>query len=280
MTNIIAIACQKGGVGKTTTAINLATALALVGQRVLVVDLDPQANCTTGFGLPIETAPDISHLFTDLLRQAEPHLDRVIVPVPNLPSRNDGGAPRLDLIPSGMGLELAADTMQAVSLGRELFLANVLKLVEDQYDTVFIDAPPRLGVLTTNALAAAQSVIIPTQAEPWAAQGIAIILRQILGVRQFLNRQLLVKGILFTMVQNTQVQRETISAIMGELGQQYHIFRHYIPRNTDLAAAAGHGQPALVSHPRSAGAQAYWKLARLAFPASFPEEVADVQAAG
>ncbi len=280
MAEIVAIACQKGGVGKTTTAINLSTALALAGQRVLVVDLDPQANCTTGFGFPLENEWDISHLFEDMIRQAEPRIDRVLQRVPNLPFTNDGSAARLDLLPSGMSLELAADTLQAVSLGRELILSNVLKLVQADYDIVFIDAPPRLGVLTTNALAAANSVIVPTQPEPWAAQGLAIILRQIVRVREYLNRQLRVKGILFTMVQNTQVQRETIAAIIQQLGRQYHIFRHYIPRNTDLAASVGHGQPALVSHPRSAGAQAYRALAEIAFPHVFSKEVADAEAAG
>jgi chromosome partitioning protein len=277
--DIITIACQKGGVGKTTSAINLSTALALAGRRVLVVDLDPQANCTTGFGVAMESGPDISILFEDMIRQAEPRLDLVRRPVPGLPALADGTMPRLDLIPSGMSLELAADTMQAVSLGREMFLANLLKLIEADYDEIFIDAPPRLGVLPTNALAAASSVIIPTQAEPWAAQGLAIILRQIVRTREYLNRQLAVKGILFTMVQNTQVQRETITAIIEQLGHQYHIFRHYIPRNTDLAAAAGYGRPAIISHPRSAGAQAYHKLARLAFPASFPKEVTGAEAA-
>jgi chromosome partitioning protein len=279
MAEIVAIACQKGGVGKTTTAINLSTALALAGQRVLVVDLDPQANCTTGFGLPLESEWDISHLFEDLIRQAEPRIERVLTPIRNLPPLADGTEPRLDLLPSGMSLELAADTMQAVSLGRELFLANLLKLLRPNYDVVLIDAPPRLGVLTTNALAAARNVIVPTQAEPWAAQGLAIILRQIGRVREYLNRQLAVKGILFTMVQNTQVQRETIAAIIQQLGRQYPIFQHYIPRNTDLAASAGHGQPALLSHPRSSGAQAYRVLAQLAFPHAFQKEVADAEAA-
>jgi chromosome partitioning protein len=178
-----------------------------------------------------------------------------------------------------MSLELAADTLQAVSLGRELFLTNLLKLMRHDYDEIFIDAPPRLGVLTTNALAAANSVIVPTQAEPWAAQGLAIILRQIVRVREYLNRHLTVQGILFTMVQNTHVQRETIAAIMGELGRQYHIYRHYIPRNTDLAAAAGLGRPAIISHPRSTGAQAYLALARIAFPHSVPKEVGSAETA-
>jgi len=263
---VIAIACQKGGVGKTTTAINLATLLALAHQRILVVDLDPQANCTAGFGLPLERGPTIATLFDDQLRHADPRFGEVIQAVPNLPRRTGHHAPALDLIPSGMALELTADTLQASSLGRELYLANLLKLLQPRYDHIFIDAPPRLGVLTTNALAAADRVIIPTQAEPWAAQGIAIILRHIASVRALLNPQLAINGILFTMVQDTVVQRETIAAVTTELRGRVSVFRSYIPRNTDLAAAAGLGLPGVVSAPRSAGARAYMQFVRSLFP--------------
>jgi len=263
---IIAIACQKGGVGKTTTAINLATVLALHGQRILVVDLDPQANCTTGFGLPFDTGVSIATLFNDQLRHAEPRLAEVIRAVPNLRHHAGHPSPVLDVIPAGIELQGTVEALRASSLGRELYLAQLLRLVQPRYDHIVIDTPPQLGVLTTNALTAADSVIIPAQPEPWAAQGIAILLRHIASVRSVLNAHLAIKGILFTMVQDTVVQRQTLTAIAMELHNRVAIVRSYIPRNTDLAAAAGLGVPGVIAAPRSTGARAYVHAARLLFP--------------
>jgi chromosome partitioning protein len=241
---IYALANQKGGVGKTTSAVNLAACLAEAGERCLLVDLDPQANATSGLG---QRANGIST--HDLLDG---------IPLRDLakPTR----FANLDLVPAKP--ELAADAVNLSALeGGERYLADALGgTATDAYSFVFLDCPPAFGPLTVNALAAADRVIVPVQAEYYALEGLSQLLGSINLVKARLNPELSVAGILLTMVDGrtrlaSQVEEE-LRRHFGEL-----VFTTSVPRSVRLAEAPSHGLPAIAYDRRSTGAQAYWKVA-------------------
>jgi chromosome partitioning protein len=241
---VYAVANQKGGVGKTTTAVNLAACLAEAGERCLIVDLDPQANATSGLG---RRANGVST--HDLLDG---------VPLAQLARPTD--FPNLDLVPARA--ELAADAVQLSAIaGGERYLADaLLPPATDPYGFVFLDCPPAFGPLTVNALAAADRVIVPVQAEYYALEGLSQLLGSINLVKARLNPRLAVAGILLTMVDgrtrlSAEVQRE-LRRHFGDL-----VFAASVPRSVRLAEAPSHGLPAIAYDRRSSGSEAYWKVA-------------------
>jgi chromosome partitioning protein len=243
MGTIYALANQKGGVGKTTTAVNLAACLAEAGERTLVVDLDPQANATSGLG---ERANGMSS--ADLLDGA---------PLAEVVRRTRFA--NLDLVPSRPDLAGAA-----VDLARrdeaESYLAGGLAPAADAYAFVFVDCPPALGSLTVNALAAADRVLVPVQAEYYALEGLSQLLDSVRAVRARLNPRLTVAGVLLTMVD----ARTRLSAdVAAELTRHFDglLFETAVPRSVRVAEAPSHGVPVIAYDRRSAGAEAYWKVA-------------------
>jgi chromosome partitioning protein len=240
---IYALANQKGGVGKTTTAVNLAACLAEAGERVLVIDLDPQANATSGLG---ERANGTSTY--DLLDGAA--LDDVAKPT---------RFGNLDLVPSRSELAGAAVELSTRDDG-EHFLASSLSGATARYAFVFLDCPPSLGPLTVNALAAADAVLVPVQAEYYALEGLAQLLESVELVRQRLNPRLSVIGVLLTMVdRRTRLSAEVEAEVRRHFGNL--VFKASVPRSVRLAEAPSHGLPVTAYDARSAGAQAYWKVA-------------------
>jgi chromosome partitioning protein len=240
---VYALANQKGGVGKTTTALNLAACLAEAGERALVVDLDPQANATSGLG---ERANGISSY--DLLDGA---------PVRQIarPTR----FANLDLVPAKPELAGAAVELAAHEDG-ERYLAQSLAGATDDYRFVFLDCPPSFGPLTVNALAAADRVIVPVQAEYYALEGLSQLLGSINLVKARLNPELAVAGILLTMVDGrTRLAAEVEAEVRRHFGDL--VFTTSVPRSVRLAEAPSHGLPAIAYDRRSTGAQAYWKVA-------------------
>ena len=240
---IYALANQKGGVGKTTTAVNLAACLAEAGERALVVDLDPQANATSGLG---EHANGVSSY--DLLDGA---------PLQELakPTR----FPNLYLVPSKPDLAGAVVELARRDDG-EQFLARSLARSADGYTFVFLDCPPSLGPLTVNALAAAHRVLVPVQAEYYALEGLTQLLRSVELVKQRLNPRLVVAGILLTMVdRRTRLAAQVEEEVRRHLGDK--VFTATVPRSVRLAEAPSHGLPAIAYDRDSPGAQAYWKVA-------------------
>jgi chromosome partitioning protein len=239
---VYAFANQKGGVGKTTTTVNLAACLAEAGERALVVDLDPQANATSGLGMRANGTSSY-----DLLDGAP--LDEIARPT---------AFPNLFLVPAkpelaGAVVELAGRT------GADAYLAESLGRAE-AFDFVLLDCPPSLGPLTVNALAAADRVIVPVQAEYYALEGLAQLIRSINLVRARLNPGLAVGGVLITMSDGrtrlaADVERE-VRAHFGEL-----VFKTVVPRSVRIAEAPSHGLPVTHYDRRSAGAEAYWKVA-------------------
>jgi chromosome partitioning protein len=245
----IAVANQKGGVAKTTTAINLAASLAMASQRILLIDLDPQANLTSGIGLKGQAAPG-GTIYDALMSE---HLDaRAFV----LPTAIDD----LSLIPANR--HLTGAEIELVTLAdRERRLARLVHALRPDFDYIFIDTPPSLGLLTLNALVAADTVLIPLSCEYFALEGIADLLATLDRVRAALNPQLRIEGVLLTMYdERTNLGQQVASDIREFFGPQ--VFRTVIPRNVRLGEAPSHGVPVILYDARSRGAEAYIALAR------------------
>ncbi|RJP33141.1 MAG: ParA family protein [Actinobacteria bacterium] len=247
MAKVVAIANQKGGVGKSTTAINLGAYLAMEGKRVLVVDLDPQSNATSGLGIGQNTTEQQIY---DVLVNEVP-LEEIIVH-----TSTEG----LDLAPSS--LRLAGAEVELVSVySREGRLLKSLEPVKGGYDIILVDCPPSLGLLTVNALAAADEVMIPIQCEYYALEGLVLLLRTIEKIRVYLNPDLRIGGILLTM---HDVRTNISKQVMEEVRKQYpnETFVTVIPRNVRLSEAPSYGQPISQYDPLSRGALAYQSLAK------------------
>jgi chromosome partitioning protein len=240
---VYAVANQKGGVGKTTTAVNLAACLAEAGERALVIDLDPQANATSGLGVRANGTSSY-----DLLDGA---------PLAELtqPTR----WPNLFLVPAKP--DLAGAVVELARRGDgERFLAESLGNSADGFTFVFLDCPPSLGPLTVNALAAADRVLVPVQAEYYALEGLTQLLRSVELVRIRLNPRLAVAGVLLTMVdRRTRLAAEVEAEVRRHLGRL--VFAASVPRSVRLAEAPSHGLPAIAYDRHSAGSEAYWKVA-------------------
>jgi chromosome partitioning protein len=240
---VYALANQKGGVGKTTTTVNLAACLAEAGEKTLVVDLDPQANATSGLG---ERANGTSSL--DLLDG---------IPLQKLarPTR----FARLDLVPSRPELAGAAVELARRSDG-ERYLAEALAEASEGYAFVFVDCPPSLGPLTVNALAAADRVLVPVQAEYYALEGLAQLVGSVELVRARLNPKLTIGGVILTMVdRRTRLAADVSAEVRRHFGEL--VFKTSVPRSVRVAEAPSHGLPVTAYDRDSAGADAYWKVA-------------------
>jgi chromosome partitioning protein len=243
-TRIIAIANQKGGVGKTTTAINLATGLAACGQKVLVVDLDPQGNASTGLG--------VSDYETDVYDVLIGGRDLTAVICST-------SIPGLDVVPASA--DLAGAEIELIDIEhREARLNNALAPVLGQYDYVLTDCPPALGLLTINALVAADSVLVPLQCEYFALEGMTRLMKSIERIRRAYNEDLNILGIVLTMHDGrNNLCRSVEAEVRDYFGDQ--VYRTVIPRNVRLSEAPSYGMPALVYDLACAGSQAYAKLA-------------------
>lgn len=248
MGRIIAIANQKGGVGKTTTAINLAACLAEAGKKILLIDCDPQGNATSGLGI------DKDHLENSIyevlldecgIRQAMQAVD---------------GVENLTVLPSNINLAGAEVELLEVE-DKEYILSNTVDYIRDDYDYILIDCPPSLNILTVNAMTTADSVLVPIQCEYYALEGISQLIHTVELVQERLNPDLTIDGVVFTMYDaRTNLSADVVASVRENLNTK--VYNTIIPRNVRLAEAPSHGLPIHLYDSRSSGAESYRNLAR------------------
>ena len=246
MTKIIAVANQKGGVGKTTTSVNLAMSLAVIKRKVLIIDMDPQGNATTGVGLDKHNPP----VFLSDVILGSAQVESAIQTVPNT---------TIDALAGGPDLTIAEFKMMSME-DREFCLHNVLADIKSSYDYIIIDCPPSLNMLTVNALVAASGVLIPMQCEYYALEGLSALVGSIETIRKSANPDLKITGVLRTMYD----PRNNLSRDVSKQLTEYYedkLYNTSIPRNVRLAEAPSHGLPILMYDKRSSGALAYLALA-------------------
>jgi chromosome partitioning protein len=247
MGRIIAVSSQKGGVGKTTTAISLGSCLAQEGQRVLIVDVDPQGSASSGLGV---VGNDVAKTTYEVLLGESEARDAI----------RPTALANLDLIPAGQ--RLSGAEIELVSLlGRESRLKNALAPVKDSYDLIFLDTPPSLGLMTVNALTAADSVLIPLQCEYLALEGLSQLISAIRLIQDHLNPALRIEGVLLTMFD----ARLNLSQQVADEARKFfsdRVYKSVIPRNVRLSEAPSFGKPIVLYDPHSSGAESYRELAR------------------
>jgi len=247
LSRIIAIANQKGGVGKTTTSVNLSACLAHIGKKVLIIDTDPQGNATSGVGI---NKGDVHKCIYDIL------IDDVDINDVILTTKVEN----LDIIPAT--ISLAGAEIELVStISREVRMKHAIQEVKEQYDYIIVDCPPSLGLLTINALTASDSIIIPVQCEFYALEGLSQLLSTIRLVQKHLNEELMIDGVLLTMFDaRTNLGIQVIEEVKKYF--QDKVYKTIIPRNVRLSEAPSHGEPIIVYDSRSRGAEVYLELAK------------------
>lgn len=248
MGKIIAIANQKGGVGKTTTSINLSACLGELGKKVLVIDLDPQGNCTSGFGIEKE---QIQNTVYELI------LNKCSVKNSMMPV---SGIENVTIIPSNVNL--AGAEIELLEFNeKEYILKNSIDYVKEDFDYIIIDCPPSLNMLTVNAMTTADSMLIPIQCEYYALEGIGQLITTINLVQKRLNSKLKIEGVVFTMYDGrTNLSKEVVDNVKNNLNA--NIYNTIIPRNVSLAEAPSNGEPITVYDNKSTGAESYRNLAK------------------